>query len=458
MNDVLPVEAMLKQSEQAAATNTPLAYQLLASAAICDSNHVEAWWRLGQTHWNSGMRDAAAACYRRALQCPGISDDMREKVHCNLGHVLHHLGKNDEAREHALIANLLNPKQAFNYCNLSLIESVDGRLDKSLEYARKAYDMDPNNAAMETALAFALLYKRQWIEGLRHFNGRFGYRLPQFANYPYPMWKGEPDKVVYCVSEQGIGDTLSYSRFIPRAVKHCKFMHLGVHSESARLLRAVFQDIPNINILPQPCPFPPATAWTTFMSLPPILGMTDAEFEGTPNIPVPAFRVEASKWKDKHAKLHIGISWAGSAANDINHWRSIPVTEFLRLYEVPGIQLYSLQMDDHVQDIHRLGLATLVRDMKPHVRDLADTTAIVRELDIIICAEGLLGHIAGAVGKPCWIAYSWMGRSFHIGHDGKDVPFYPDHVVFKQGPDMLWGPVFDNIVAALDALVNPDDC
>jgi hypothetical protein len=85
--------------------------------------------------------------------------------------------------------------------------------------------------------------------------------------------------------------------------------------------------------------------------------------------------------------------------------------------------------------------------MRPFIRDVADTTAVMRELDLVITCEGVLGHIAGAMNVPCWIAYSYQGRTVHLGHYPKpgEVPFYPKHWVFKQGWNHDWKPVFQTI-------------
>jgi tetratricopeptide (TPR) repeat protein len=436
--------------EQAKAKNFVLAYQLIASAVVADPSYDRAWFQLGQANFDMGLRAAALACYRRALACEK-ADTETAKIHCNLGHTAYHLGHNQDARLHTQLSIDLDPSLAFSYCNMSLIESVDGYLGASLDWAIKAHQMMPEDATIETALAFAYLFHREWAKGLKHFEARFRYRLPQFANYPYPQWQGEDGKVVFVVSEQGMGDTLAYSRFIRAACKRVDFVHFGVQPEVLRLMRASLADVPNLNILPQPCPFPPASAWSTPMSLPVALGLTDKEIEETPHITMPRFSLGGSAWKDPSARLHIGVAWSGSPAADINHERSFPVTQLLDLYEVPGIALYSLQMDERYQDLHTTGCVALIRDMKPSIKDVADTVAVLDHLDMIITTESALGHIGGLCRKETWIAYSWLGRSFHIGHDGRGgVPGYPKHRVFKQSANRQWGPVFDRIVDALD--------
>ena len=440
---------MLAQSQAAEAQNLPLSYQILASSVTTDSTAGLCWFQMGNANWGLKLGRSAVACYRRALQCE-LPDELRPKVMNALGHALHHTGQNEEA--HGVLKELteLHPEMPLPWFNLSMVESVKGYGVPALEHARTAVDLQPCHPPLQLNLAFQLMFSGRMMEGLRYFAARFPYRLQHFANYPYPQWDGtnkDGKTVVFCVSEQGIGDTLAYARFVERAAKRASFIHLGVQPELARLFRAGFQHLPNINVLPQPCPFPPATHWTTFMSLPTALGMTDEEFFATPNIKIPNFSMGGTQWKDKHAKFHIGVAWGGSPANDIDVWRSFPIHYLLELYEIPGIQLYALQTDDRAQEIHSTGSATLIKDMRPFIRDVADTTAVMRELDLVITCEGVLGHIAGAMNVPCWIAYSYQGRTVHLGHDPKpgEVPFYPKHWVFKQGWNHDWKPVFGTI-------------
>jgi hypothetical protein len=52
------------------------------------------------------------------------------------------------------------------------------------------------------------------------------------------------------------------------------------------------------------------------------------------------------------------------------------------------------------------------------------------------------------VGVECWVAVSYLGRDYRYGVND-DVLWGPKVRVFRQGPDMQWGPVFDKIVEAL---------
>jgi len=252
------------------------------------------------------------------------------------------------------------------------------------------------------------------------------------------------------VADQGIGDTLSFSRFVPAAAARCKFIHMAVQPELARLFRASFQNLTNINIVPTPPNgFPAADCWSTFVGLPTALGLTNQEIKDAPNIAVPPFHI-GTKWKSPDRRLHIGVAWSGSPANDIDSHRSFSVTNLLEIYRVPGVQLYSLQVGPRAKDLHDAGCAALIWDLAPQIHgEVANTVAIIRELDLVITCESALGHIAGMMGVECWVAASYRGRDYRLGDGTRPVLWNPNHRVFMRGKDCAWKPVFDAMVDEL---------
>lgn len=431
------------------------AFQQFCSAMYADPTWATSAYQCGNNASDLNHLHAAVACWRRALECEmpdtgdGASTDAaRAKVLCNLGWRLECLGQTMEALDFTEQAVALDPKLAFGWLNLSIIQTRIGLTEKAVQSAKRAFELEPQNSTVEMGLAFALLFNRNLAEGFKHFESRYAYRLHNFTKYPYPKWTGEPDKTVFLVSDQGLGDTLSMSRFVRQVCQRARYVHACVHPELLRLLQYALLDVPNLNLLPQPTNFPAADAWTTFVSLPFALGLTDDEIRNTPQIVYDAPRTNAAQWKVPDRKLHIGIAWRGSPLNEINEHRSIPLTQFLDLYKVPGIQLYGLQVDQNRQQLYDLGCAPLVKDLSGYIRDVSDTCSILKDLDLVITIESALGHICTLAGVETWVPYSYLGRDYRLGYDGSDQ-IWSNYRVFRQGPEMQWQPVFDEIVQAL---------
>ncbi len=440
-------------------TNVDHGYQLLASACYADPSYGHAFYANGCAASDLARPHAAIALFRRAIE-NGVDEAEHPRLLTNLAWELMKVGGQREAVPLLHQALRLNPKLSLPYMHLSMCEQIFGNTEVAVGYAKKCFDLaDPNDGqgypVAEFQLAFALLFDGQYAEGLKHFESRFAARLPNFLLYPYPKWRGENGKTLFLVADQGLGDTLSYARFVEAASKRCRYIHMCVQSELRRVFEHAFRHLPNLNFLPSPSNFPgDADAWSTFVSLPYALGLTDTEIKSAPNIDMPRFPM-SNQWKVPDRKFHIGIAWAGSPLNDIDKHRNIPIHHFMELYRVPGIQLYSLQVDTRKSDMNLWGFAPLIRDLSGYLRDVADTVSVLQQLDLVVSVESALGHICSMFDMECWLPYSWLGRDYRLGVSEKSERLWtPKHRVFQQSPDMRWEPVFERIVEALKEKVS----
>lgn len=434
------------------------AYKLFASACYADPTFPEAFYQAGNNNSDLQKLHAAAACYRRALECDP-PPALRASILCNLGWQLHSTQRNEEALSVSLEALQLATKYNPDvlppiYINLSCIHGVQKDLYQSELCARSAFELDPRNSQTEMCLAFALLFNRKFAEGFKHFERRFEYKLKEYLQYPYPKWSGEPGKTIYLCADQGLGDTISFARFVRRTCEISKYVHARVQPGLLRLFQHAFVGIQNLNLIPQPCPFPSADFWTTFVSLPSALNLTDDGIRNEPHIPCSPIS-KYSGWRVSDRCFHIGIAWGGSPLNDIDKHRNIPVHHFLDVLRVPGVQLYSLQVGDRAKDMHDgLGGGPVIADLSNYIGDVADTVGFINQLDLVISVESALPHICALAGKECWIPYAWYGRDYRLSASGDDMIWTPKHRVFQQGPEGTWGPVFERIVESLKEKVH----
>lgn len=297
------------------------------------------------------------------------------------------------------------------------------------------------------------------------------------AALPVPAAVAHPFTLLI-TAEQGIGDTLSFARFVPKVMErigihftddgkpHGGRLILQVQKELTSLFKAMFeqrgnpdeQDAGAVQIIPTPGPFVAADRWTTPTSLPVWLGLTNQEIENTPFPKIPAFETVPT-WKIPGRKLHVGIAWAGSPHNDIDRWRSIDVKHFLDLAAVEGVQLYGLQVGDRAADAHNVGAAAIIHDLQQHILEVKDTVAVLKHLDLVICCESMLAHLAGSMQQEVWVPYSYNGRDFRIGNalGGQAALWYPRHRIYRQGYDQDWRPVFAKMARDLEKRVERAD-
>ena len=437
------------------------AYRLLSSAVMIDPSFGAGWFMLGNSNADLQLWHGAVAAYRRAVALPDgeASGDMtpetRQKCYANLAHRLYHLGQISDAWEANAQALLLDSDEPFAHVNASMLESLDGSYAASIMHADKAWALD-QSPIIGTAAAFAYLFAGDFARGLELFENRVGYRLKEFKSYPYPKWDGGKVRTLLVVSDQGLGDAIGFARFLPEVFSYAERVILRVPPELVRLLLMVWPDRPNLSIEPLSVTLPLADAWVALMSLPVALRMTTQQIEQQPGLDIPTLTFpQAGGWKAE-GLFSIGIAWAGAANNDIDRFRSIPFSDFLALYKVPGIQLYCLQVGDAVKDLHDAGAAGSVRDLSPYIRDAADTAALMREMNLIICVDSFVGHLAGALGLECWTLLSTMGGDYRAGRSGLHPLWFPTTRLFRQDDyeTMQWPPVWSAVVRALGERVH----
>ncbi len=444
-----------------------MAYQMLMSAVTTDPGFADGWALLGASCADLGLLAASCEAYRSALRLPDgpnvgdMTPVLRHRCLLQLGHrLINNLIVNEERLDQAedalhqaldMGADFDRVVTAFCYTNLSLIAAHRGDKLFEMTHAESGFRIHPDPMT-ELGLAFSCLYQGQLTRGNEHFEARFTHALQSYLTLPWPRWDGGPVDHLIVLSEQGLGDALSFTRFLPEAARRVGLLTYSVQPTLWRLIADATKHIPNIKITPQDRVIEAADAWCPAFSLPTALGLTDAEIRDTPGLTFTVAPVEDTSWKRRDARLHVAIAWAGAPNSGIDMHRSIPFAEFLALRDVSGIALYSVQVGERGADLHNQGGSALVRDLTPWIHEARDTAGIMGEMDLVICCESFVGHLAGALGQRCYLLCSRFGKDWRSSpYLGDKTLWYPETTVMRQGQDATWRPVFKRLVEALSS-------
>jgi hypothetical protein len=137
----------------------------------------------------------------------------------------------------------------------------------------------------------------------------------------------------------------------------------------------------------------------------------------------------------------VGIAWAGNPLHENDRRRSIPLAAFAPLATVPNVQYVALQVGARAADPAPPDLA-LLRPAEA-IRDMADTAAIVAQLDLVISADTSVAHLAGALGVPVWLVLPWR-PDWRWSPTASTTPWYPTMRLFHAGE-----PSFSTVLAAV---------
>jgi hypothetical protein len=180
------------------------------------------------------------------------------------------------------------------------------------------------------------------------------------------------------------------------------------------------------------------------MNLPLIFG-TDSR-----SIPadVPYLRADAGLVEHWRARLaarpgfKVGIAWQGSERHRWNRTRSAPLAAFEALARLNGVQLISLHKGPAAEQLP-FPVAELPGLDGAH-GPFMDTAALMQSLDLVISCDSAVGHLAGALGVPCWLVlmavpdWRWL-----MGRD--DSPWYPHHRLYRQDKPGDWDGLFRRV-------------
>jgi hypothetical protein len=274
-----------------------------------------------------------------------------------------------------------------------------------------------------------------------------------------PRWLGEtrPGATLLLVAEQGLGDTIQFVRYAPlvkarsgaRIVLHCVADLHELLANAAGIDRLTSGPTAD-----QKCDY-----YAPLLGLPNIFGTTlDSVPASVPYLSASPQRV--AEWKARFDaafpdRFKVGIAWQGNPAYPSDAGRSIPLSHFASLAACPGVQLVSLQKDFGREQLARLGgrsgIVDLGATLDQQCGAFIDTSAAMANLDLVITSDTAIAHLAGALGKPVWVAltlvpdWRWM-----LARAGS--PWYPTMRLFRQSARGNWKEVFERIGRELTAL------
>jgi len=148
----------------------------------------------------------------------------------------------------------------------------------------------------------------------------------------------------------------------------------------------------------------------------------------------------------------VGIVWAGNPDQTGDRLRSPRLAAVQPLFQIPGIQFFALQLGAGRKDLEKYPLPPQVTDLGLEIKDLADTAAIMANLDLMITSCTAPLHLAAAMGIPTWAMIPYAPHFlWQIGRTDND--WYPTLRLYRQQrPGVDWSDVMGDLGKDLRAL------
>lgn len=451
-----------------AAGNHQAAIEHYHTVTALDPTLKEAWFNLGNAYHKAESMNDAVAAYQHALSI----DDGYAEAYAGLGTVLQKLDRLDEAVEALRMAVRLKPDFADAYYNLGNGLEDLGQQDEAIKSFETAIALRPDFISAQFNLALALLRNGAYGRGWRQYEYRWHPGRVQAIprRLKGALWLGDSDiegKRILLHSEQGLGDTLQFCRYIPlvEALKPERII-VEVQPALCSLITGSFGSdrvmvVPTDPSWPAGDNLPPFDLYCPLLSLPLACG---TELHSIPHkfpyLHVNQERVAA--WGDRlnqdpaiaAGALKIGLVWAGDCrrhipeAIEVDRRRSMALSEFEPLLAIPGIRLISLQKGEPAAQAGTAPFDTGMIDVMNDVSSFQDTAELVANLDLVISVDTSVAHLVGALAKPVWMLSRFNG-CWRWLMTGEASPWYPTMRVLRQHAPWAWQPIIASIAEDL---------
>jgi tetratricopeptide (TPR) repeat protein len=365
----------------------------------------------------------------------------------NIGTCLQSLGRTEEALVwfDSALERLSDSIEILN--NKASVLGQLQRFDEALALLDHIRACHPANPMTDWHLALLKMLLGDFEAGWAGREARW--TMPDPAPYPkfsQPMWLGQQSiqgKTILIHVDEGLGDTIQFVRYAPMLAARGARVILVVERPLAPLL-AKFPGVSKCLAVSDE-PLPAFDMHCPIGTLPMVFGTRlDSIPAATSYLPSPdEARIRAWEMRlGPHDRLRVGLVWSGNPNHRNDHNRSTSLRVLSRLLDVDAT-FVSLQKDPRPDDKAELDKTGII-DWTAEFKDLADTAALVKCLDLVITVDTSVAHLAAALGRPTWILLPWTpDYRWLLGRD--DSPWYPTVRLFRQSEARDYASVIDRV-------------
>ena len=379
-------------------------------------------------------------------------------AHSNLGSFLRDYGNLKDAEVSTRKAIALKPDYAIAHANLGNILSDLGKLKEAEISQRKAISLDPDFADAYFSLSLIELAEGNYQNGLENYEYRFKTKKPTIPHGQTKLERIDHKKFksgekLLVISEQGLGDTLQYMRFVPYLKKQGHDVIFAAQEKLHSLIKS--SGIDQNPLTPGQTSSVLDGQWIPLLSLPRYLRVRpDNPIISKPYI----YSTDKlnKKWKNilsKEKRPIIGINWQGNKGTEINFHkgRSLPLEIFSTLARNNNLRFLSLQKGFGAEQLDYCSFKdkfVSCQDQIDSTWDFLENASIIENCNLIITSDTSIAHLAGGMGKKVWLLlkdipyWTW-------GLEGDSTFWYPSMRLFRQNKRNNWQNVMETVSSTI---------
>ena len=399
----------------------------------------EAHTNLGLLLDQEGIQAEAEHHYRHSITLNPFSGN----THLNLGVLLANQKRFEEAETHYRQALEMIPDSPAAWSNLGVLQACRKQEKEAEQSYRIAIAINPDYQLTYFNLSYLLLRQGRFEEGWRCFEMRDWYGKLE-KNIPCPRWRGE--------SLQGLSLLISFDAGHGDMIQFCRYAKVLKALGAARItlvchpaLKTLFttlEGVDTVHAFDETLPPAEWDFWTPPLSIP---FYCRTRLDSIP-AEIPYLRADrklAESWSSVlsgecvPSDLRVGLVWKGNPLFENDSERSLPDLKTLEsLGSIAGVRFFSLQKEAGEYEAANPPAGLSLVNLGPQISDFADSAAIMANLDLIISVDTAIAHLAGAMGKKCWILLPDYMTDWRWLTKRNDSPWYPGVMRLFRQPRM----------------------
>ena len=402
--------------------------------------------------------------FNKCIEDPELNNKLLVDILSGWGGCLLNLEELAQAKIILEKAISYDPYNTIAHKNLISVYANTNKIDLAIASAKIACMSDDSELVLDTIYQEGMLellrgnYARGWrMHEARLETAKYRYKdLLKLASIPFSDLTEHNSVLLF--QEQGIGDLLQFSHYIPLVHDKCKNIDIVVlpntflpmlegktpspkefieHNFSKYIRNVYIRGVDKIT--------ESYDSVVAIMSLGSVFKTTDSNKPKT--LPF------TSPIKNTNYKNKVGIFWKGSSHHPNDSLRSVPTKYINNLISSnPNIDFVSLQIDRDDDLKYENNIVSAASDMG----GLLNTLSVIEQCSLIISVDSMVAHLAAGANKSVWMLHAWS-PDWRWGLYGDTNRWYDSATDIRQSEYKNWDNVFATLNDRLKVFKNQVD-
>ena len=371
------------------------------------------------------------------------------EAYFNRGNALQALQHFEEAIASFDSAISLKPNYEQAYSNRGNALQALQRFEEAIASYQHAIAINPDCADAHWNLSLCYLLGGNFKEGWKEYEWRWkseeSSKTAGVRSFSEPRWLGVEtlkEKTILLYAEQGLGDTIQFSRYVSLVAQLGAQVILEVQGPLLNLLK----NLEGVSqILAKGDPLPAIDYQCPLLSLP-LAFKTELDSIPALSQKITGDSAKIIQWQTilgVKTKPRVGLVWSGSLIHKNDHHRSIALSQLLP-YLPSHIEYVCLQAELRDVDIELIAQQPGIQYFGEALEDFTDTAALCELMDLVISVDTSVAHLSAALGKKTWVLLphtpDWRWQL-----ERGDSSWYPSIQLYRQPAIGDWTSVLEKV-------------